>query len=431
MATLEARGQRASSTPYRMQQGPLEHTLQPGARLAGRYELLRPVAQGGMAVVWLARVQGGLGFEKLHAVKTILPHLARDPAFRAMFLDEASIASRIRHANVASLDDLGEEEGTLFMVLEWLHGDSLARLLDTARKSDTRIPMNVILRILADAAAGLHAAHDLRGDDGNLLGVVHRDVSPQNIFVTTSGVTKVIDFGIAKARERLSEQTRAGLVKGKAEYSAPEQVRGRGVDRRADVWALGTMLYHYLAGRFPYEGRDDVATLRALASGKPPPPLPDNIPPQVALVAMTALNPSRPERYQTAADMQRALESCMTEPTTATDVAACLQQHLGQRIEARRRDIAEALELSNQRAGGAPRGRLASIPELAPLDARDLSRGLEPATRTSQAVPREAKLALRHWLIMTAAVLVTAGVWGMILLVLFSPATLTSLTGSP
>jgi serine/threonine-protein kinase len=291
--------------------------------------------------------------------------------------------------------------------------------------------MNVILRILADAAAGLHAAHDLRGDDGNLLGVVHRDVSPQNIFVTTSGVTKVIDFGIAKARERLSEQTRAGLVKGKAEYSAPEQVRGRGVDRRADVWALGTMLYHYLAGRFPYEGRDDVATLRALASGKPPPPLPDNIPPQVALVAMTALNPSRPERYQTAADMQRALESCMTEPTTATDVAACLQQHLGQRIEARRRDIAEALELSNQRAGGAPRGRLASIPELAPLDARDLSRGLEPATRTSQAVPREAKLALRHWLIMTAAVLVTAGVWGMILLVLFSPATLTSLTGSP
>ena len=220
-----------------------------GYVLEGRYELLRPVARGGMAIVWLARVKGKLGFEKLVAVKTILPHLAKDESFRTMFLDEARIASRIRHPHVASMEDLGEDDGTLYMVLEWIHGDSLARLFDAASKSGRPVPLDVLLRILADACAGLHSAHELRGEDGRSLDVVHRDVSPQNLLVTSAGVTKVIDFGIAKALDRVAEQTRVGLLKGKVEYSAPEAVRMKPCDRRVDVWALGVILYQFLAGR--------------------------------------------------------------------------------------------------------------------------------------------------------------------------------------
>ena len=140
--------------------------LSPGHRLDQRYELLAPVAQGGMAVVWVARVVGKMGLEKLYAVKTILPHLSDDASFRTMFLDEAKLASRIRHPNVVALEDLGEENGQLYMVLEWVQGDSLSRLHNEAREHGQAFPPNILLRILADACAGLHAAHELQGDDG-------------------------------------------------------------------------------------------------------------------------------------------------------------------------------------------------------------------------------------------------------------------------
>jgi len=196
----------------------------PGYRLDGRYELLYPYAQGGMATVWIARVQGKHGFEKLVAVKTILPHLASDEDFRTMFLDEASIASRIRHPNVADMLDLGEENGTLYIVLEWINGDSLAKLYKAVEASGQPFPVHLLLRIGADACAGLHAAHELLDGEGNRMGVVHRDVSPQNILVTVAGVTKVIDFGIAKAFDRMAEATQTGMLKGKAQYTAPEQI---------------------------------------------------------------------------------------------------------------------------------------------------------------------------------------------------------------
>jgi serine/threonine protein kinase len=253
-------------------------TLVPGYRLDDRYELLYPYAQGGMATVWAARISGKHGFEKIVAVKTILPHLSREESFRTMFLDEARIAARIRHPNVADIDDLGEQAGTLYMVLEWVDGDSLARLHDTALRAREPFPLPILLRLLADTCAGLHAAHELRDETGHLLGVVHRDVSPQNVLVTTGGAVKVIDFGIAKAVDRLSEQTKTGYVKGKVEYVAPEQVMRRRVDRRADVWAIGTILYQYLAGRLPFEAEGELATLRLLTSGRPPRPLPPTVP---------------------------------------------------------------------------------------------------------------------------------------------------------
>ena len=346
---------------------PQQAHLEPGYRLDGRYELLYPFAEGGMAAVWVARVQGKHGFEKLVAVKTILPHLAGDQGFRTMFLDEAAIASRIRHPNVADIDDLGEESGTLYMVLEWITGDSWSRLYQAVVKQGHVFPIDALLRIAADACGGLHAAHELRGENGALLNVVHRDVSPQNILVTTSGVTKVIDFGIAKALDRMSEETRTGTLKGKLAYAAPEQVKGRGLDRRADVWAMGTILYHYLSGQFPYEGKNDLATLKNLTSGRRPPPLPESVPAHIASIVMTALSPLPDQRYATALDMQRALEAAISRPTTPTDVAPLVTTYLAEKIESRRLDLAEALAEAAERAGPrAARSRLGSYPELMP-----------------------------------------------------------------
>ncbi len=383
------------SLPKPIASHPQQAHIVPGYRLDGRYELLYPFAQGGMATVWLARVQGKHGFEKLVAVKTILPHLAMDPGFRTMFLDEASIASRIRHPNVADILDLGEEGNTLYMVLEWINGDSWAKLwgaVDQRRApaGDPRatpfpFPIHLLLRIAADACAGLHAAHELRDDNGALLNVVHRDISPQNILITVGGVTKVIDFGIAKAMDRHAENTQTGMIKGKAQYTAPEQVRSRTVDRRADLWAVGTILYHYLSGHLPYEAKSDLLTLRALTSGKPPPPHPLSVPPAVAQVVMMALAPQVEQRFQTALDMQRALEAVLPQPVTASDVSAFLVEKLQDRIEMRRKDLAEAISELEERAGKpkGPRARLGSLSELAPPPILDQVLGRQRAGESS------------------------------------------------
>jgi serine/threonine-protein kinase len=368
---------------------PQEARLVPGYRLDDRYELLYPYAQGGMATVWLARVQGKHGFEKLVAVKTILSHLARDEGFRAMFLDEASIAARIRHPNVADILDLGEEHDTLYMVLEWINGDAWSKLYTAVSQAKQPFPIDMLLRIAADACAGLHAAHELRDDLGNPLGVVHRDVSPQNILISVAGVTKVIDFGIAKAMDRTSEQTKTGMLKGKAQYAAPEQVRGVDLDRRADIWAIGTILYHYLSGQLPYEGKNDLQTLKNLSSGKPPPPLPPSVPAPVAQVVMTALKHPREQRFQTALDMQRALESVITTPVTTNDVAAFMVQYLSDRIDMRRQDLADALAEAEERSGRprGPRQRLGSFPELARPAILDQALG-RPRAGDSSAMPQ-------------------------------------------
>ncbi|HEX4516290.1 MAG TPA: serine/threonine-protein kinase, partial [Polyangiaceae bacterium] len=168
-----------------------EQRLEPGHRL-DRYELLCPIAQGGMASVWLARQHGKHGFEKLVAVKTILPLYAQDLRFQQMFLDEARIASGIEHANVAQILDLGEEKDVLYIAMEWVDGDSLSKLFRAAEKVSHRLPVNIVCRIVSDACAGLHAAHELHDKSGDLLNVVHRDVSPQNILVSTKGQAKLI-----------------------------------------------------------------------------------------------------------------------------------------------------------------------------------------------------------------------------------------------
>jgi serine/threonine-protein kinase len=338
--------------------------LDTGVLVGQRYELLLQAARGGMATVWAARLRTDFGFEKLVAVKTILPAFASELGFRSMFLDEARIAARIRHPNVSSIDEFGEENGTLFMALEWVHGESWTRLFNAIAAAGDEIPVPEFLRIAADALSGLHAAHELVGDDGELLNVVHRDVSPHNILISTAGVTKVIDFGIAKAVDRIAETTVRGNVKGKPWYVAPEQF-GEDVDRRVDVWAMGVVLYQMFSGNYPVRGLAELALLRLSGSGWRPEPLPEEVPSAVAQVIYRALSVNPDERYQSALDMQRAIEAVMPRPVSTVEVAALVRHYLSERLEERRCQLTEALAQANARGRG-PRTSLASYPELAP-----------------------------------------------------------------
>ncbi len=356
-----------------------------------------------MASVWLARLVGKHGFEKLVAVKTILPDRAEDPHFRRMFLDEARIASGIDHANVAHILDLGEQEDLLYLVMEWIDGDSLSKLHRAAEKRGRRIPLGVVLRVLADASSGLHAAHELKDASGRSLSVVHRDVSPQNILVSSQGNAKLIDFGIAKAVDRLTQTIASSgpSLKGKIGYMAPEQAMGQDLDRRTDVWALGAVLYFLLSGAAPFAGPNDVATLYELTRGKPAPPLPAHVPDPVHALVTQLLAHDPAARPQTASDVQRRLEQLMVTCgalTTTADVARYVEEQLAERADARRKAVSMALEAAKDRVkiGGlvgegpevstatVPRPLARPLPELSPGNSDP--RHLTSATLGSAAV---------------------------------------------
>ena len=317
-----------------------------------RYELLCPLADGGMASVWVARLRGKHGFEKLVAIKTILPQFATDERFQEMFLDEARIASRIEHPNVAHIMDVGEQHDITYLVMEWVDGEALSFLQRTLKKKGSTIPPNVLLRIVADACGGLHAAHELKGEKGELLGVVHRDVSPQNILVSQRGMAKLIDFGIAKAQGRVIGETNAGLLKGKIHYMAPEQALGTTVDRRADVFAIGALLYHYLSGAPPFDGPNQLAVLKRLTANEAPAPLPPSVPPAVATLVMRALAHEPDARFATAAHLQAAIEAAMISSgmvCTQAQVAAFVDEHGASRTASRKEAIDLALSAAAER----------------------------------------------------------------------------------
>jgi serine/threonine-protein kinase len=311
-----------------------------------------------MATVWAARLKGTRGFQKIVAIKTILPQLSEDPAFEQMFLDEASLASRIRHPNVAQILDLGEEAGVLFLVMDWVEGEPLSAVLKAASRDTGSIPLPITIRIISQAAAGLHAAHELRDESGNLLNLVHRDASPQNILVTFDGVVKVVDFGIAKAIGRGSADTNAGQIKGKAAYMSPEQVKGNELDRRTDVFALGTILYLMTTGRHPFRGANDVATLYSISSETPvmlPSRLIRHFPLSLEAVVMKALAKDPDERFATAHDLQRALDMALPASqrlTTDAEVASFMAHLLSERHEQRKSALKMALRVADERAQG-------------------------------------------------------------------------------
>jgi serine/threonine-protein kinase len=292
-----------------------------------------------MASVWAARQHGKHGFEKLVAVKTILPALARQERFRSMFLDEARIAARVDHPNVARILDVGEEKDLLYLVMEWVDGDSLWALRQRLKQRGRTMPAGIALRVLADLAGGLHAVHELRDPSGARLSVVHRDVSPENILIDRHGTPRLIDFGVAKAKNRYAEETMTGVLKGKLHYMAPEQATFRPVDRRTDIWAVGAILYRLFAGVPPFRGETREATLLLLGSGQKPAPLPPTVPLVVAAVVERALMHNPDERFDTAADLKVALEAALVAihaRTSTADVAPFVSEVMADVIEGRR-----------------------------------------------------------------------------------------------
>lgn len=315
----------------------------------GRYELLVPIANGGMAEVWAARLHGTRGFTKLVAIKTIRRGVMDDARLEQMLMAEAQLASRIEHPNVVSTLELGEQEQTLFLVMEWADGEPLSHLF----KESEIIPLPVAVNIIAQACKGAHAAHELTDDDGNALGVVHRDISPQNILVTYGGVVKLVDFGIAKATHRSSSMTDVGEVKGKLAYMSPEQGKGESVDRRTDIFALGTLLYLLTTGRHPFKGDTPAETLAKLFSDTPllPPSRFDKeYPAALEQVVLKCLSKDRGRRYATAHELLEALELALPESRGIEDeVAAFVRDVSAERGEKRRRHIRVAGEMLDRR----------------------------------------------------------------------------------
>jgi len=341
-----------------------------------------------MAMVWAARVKGTRGFQKIVAVKTMLSKLSEDAQFEQMFLDEASLASQIRHPNVVEISDLGEQEGVLYLAMEWIDGVPLNQLMKTAKPAGG-VPLPVAVRIVMNAAAGLHAAHELRDAKGNLIGLVHRDVSPQNILVTYDGVSKVVDFGVAKATAMGGSGTVAGQLKGKVSYMAPEQVRGEAIDRRVDVFALGIVLYSLTTGKHPFRRESEAATMYTIASDEavvPPSRFLPKYPPSLEAVLLKALAKDANHRYSTASDFQRALYLCLPpgeRANTDEDVGVFIRQLFGRRREESRAALAEALAQADKRG---PR----AIPSITPL-AQTQRRSLSDAGVSEAALGDESK----------------------------------------
>jgi len=334
--------------------------LTQGSKL-GNYELLLRVGRGGMATVWVARERArATKDDRLVAVKVMLSELADESEFIKMFLDEVRLVRSIRHPNVVDVYDVGEHDGMMWMAMEWVEGESLHTVIAEAGKRRA-IPPELAVRIIADAAAGLHAAHELRDVDGGPRGVVHRDISPHNILIGTNGAVKLVDFGVAKAVGRVSEATRAGQLKGKFGYMSPEQALGKGVDRRSDIFSLGIVLFELTTSRRLFRGEHDIETLRLVISGAIPKPtsIDAKYPLELERIVLKALERNVSARYQTAAEFEHDLHAYLKAErliVPQSGVAGILKRVLGERIEQRRKAVRGALKVLS--SGAVPTAQL-------------------------------------------------------------------------
>ena len=276
----------------------------------GRYEVLSHLATGGMAQIYLAR-QTGLGsFERHVVLKTILRERASDQRFVTMFLDEAKLAATLNHQNVAQVYEVDQADGAYFMAMEYVHGENARALLETTIRRGWTIPLELAVMIVSGAAAGLHHAHERRGKNGAPLNIVHRDVSPANIMVGYDGSVKVLDFGIAKAEERATK-TMGGTIKGKYGYMSPEQCKGKPIDRRSDIFALGIVLYELTTLRRAFKGNDDFETMKRIVSGDValPSSIVPGFPRELEAIILTALANDPGARFQNAQELIDALDA--------------------------------------------------------------------------------------------------------------------------
>ncbi len=277
--------------------------------MEGRYTILGHIAQGGMGSVYLGRVTGTAGFSRLVAIKRLHPDLAAQKEFVGMLVDEARLASQIRHTNVIDTLDLVVSDGAFSLVLEYVEGDSLSRLLRTAAQLGEPVPRRIALAVMYGVLRGLDAAHEARREDGQPLGIVHRDISPQNVLIGVDGIPRVIDFGVAKATGRF-DSTRPGEVRGKFCYMAPEQMEGRHVTRQVDVYAAGVMLWELLVGRRLFDADDERVLCAAVLRGDIKGPSTQNpgVPQELDAIVLRATSHEIGERHLTARELLGDLE---------------------------------------------------------------------------------------------------------------------------
>jgi serine/threonine-protein kinase len=333
-----------------------------------------------MGTVWLAHPHDAP--DQLFAVKTVSPQYASDARVCTMFVKEASLAASIDHPNVVRLYDVGLQDDVPFFVMEWIDGFSLREIARTVTDTGERVSPAIALRIASDLCSGLHAAHELRGDDGHELGLVHRDVSPHNVLVTREGLAKLIDFGVAKARDLATGEDASicGGLKGKVRYMAPEQALEKEIDRRADLFSVGAIVYQLLTGRAPFEGPNELAIINSLLSTNPV-YVPDTVPEPVQWILRRALARRPEQRFADAAEMQNAIELALVElaqPDTHADVAECLawfdRRDEDQAFTSSRR-VVQAEDMNpDERDADAPRPSLAfALPAGGSIPARQSS----------------------------------------------------------
>ncbi len=302
----------------------------------GDYQLIKKLASGGMASIYLARQKGLEGFEKLLVVKRILPHLAENDEFVTMFLDEARIAARLNHPNIVQIFNLGAQGDSFFIAMEYIHGEDVRRVWKRSEAAGKPIPIPLVCRIVMDAAAGLDYAHKKADANGKPLGIVHRDISPQNILVTFEGGVKVVDFGIAKAADQATV-TKSGVLKGKYSYMSPEQAAGQKIDRRSDIFALGIVLYELLTGTRLFKRGNDIQTLNAVADCDvvAPSQVNSRVPAELDPIVLKALAKNPDDRFSDAAELQAALEEWLLQnklPASSVQLATFMQDIYAERL---------------------------------------------------------------------------------------------------
>jgi|GEM_PF-1061989 len=354
----------------------------------GNYELLLELASGGMATVYLARQVGAGGFERVVVLKRVHPHLLRDRSFHDMFRDEARIASLVRHPNVVPVIDVVEAESELLLVMDYVESSSLSTVRKAAHEAKTFIEPAVAVRMVIDALQGLHAAHEAKDLRGVPLDIVHRDVSPQNLIVSVDGSTRLIDFGVAKAQNRLTE-TRSGGVKGKYAYMSPEQVNGKEIDRRTDLFAAGIVLWETLTNERLFAGDNELDTMRRITQAPIPDPATINpqSPPALYQFLLHALHRDKNSRFATALDMVEALEHAV-RPASHRAVAAAHEALCGDRLRQRRDALAAALAGDQDAQGSSVSRAMASsswpqVAENRPSRSRVPTAPTAPASQSS------------------------------------------------
>jgi serine/threonine protein kinase len=360
----------AGASPDRFPPGPPERF--------GRYVVIKWLARGGMADLYLARQDGVGGFEKLVVVKRVLDELAGDAEITAMLGDEARLGAQLQHPNIVQVHELGEQDGRAFYVMEFLEGENLRALWRRVIPVMRRFPVPIAIAIVRAVAAALHYAHEARDLSGRRLDVIHRDVSPHNVIITYHGAIKLVDFGIAKAQNRRSQKTRTGALKGKLSYMSPEQARARPLDRRSDVFSLGIVLWELLCGVRLFERGGDFDTMRAIIEE---PILPvsvhlPEVPPELEAIVQRALTRELDLRYPTARALDEALEQVVLDhglQVSDLQISEFMDLHFAERIDSWR----EA-----HRQGGSAIARHFSTRDLPTLDSNEI-----PADRFDKTLP--------------------------------------------